>query len=92
MGLAQQLRPFAVSLPVRTVCLLCGVAWLVLLVPDILVSLINPSVWYEAAIAAYFLVASVVACVFFFSKRVLLLVLALPAFVYALVSLLWLAF
>lgn len=88
MNLTQKLEPLAVSFPVRVLCLVLGIAWLVPFGPTIVANLINPMVWYDAVIAAYFLVASIVSIIFFFSRRVFQLLLVAPALVYLLVGLL----
>ena len=47
--------------------------------PTIFAMLVNPSVWSEAAVSAYFVLATVAACFYLFVKRVALLLFALPA-------------
>ena len=69
--------------------LLVGVVGLVFLGPIIFASLLNPGAWFNAIIGGYFLLACVVACAYFFAKRVWLLLFALPGIAYILVTGLW---
>ena len=66
-----------------------GIVGLVLLGPIIFASLLNPGVWFSAVIGGYFLLACIAACLYFFVKRVALLIFILPGVVYVLASGLW---
>lgn len=89
MVATQSFKSLATSLPVRALSLLLGLVGLVFLGPIIVASLINPAVWLSAVIGGYFLLACVIACVYFFVKRVALLLFILPGIAYILVTGLW---
>jgi len=66
-----------------------GIVGFVFLGPIIFASLLNPGVWFNAVIGGYFLLACIVACIYFFVKRVALLLFILPGVAYLLISGLW---
>ena len=80
----------AISLPARILVLCYGIALFLFLGPSIIAMIINPMVWFDALIAIYFLIAGICAYIFFFSKKLLYLIILLPALSYILLGLLWL--
>jgi hypothetical protein len=85
----EPLRSLVTSLPVRALSLALGIVGFVFLGPIVFASLLNPGVWFNAVIGGYFLLACIVACIYFFVKRVALLLFILPGVAYLLVSGLW---
>lgn len=85
----EKLKLITVSLPIRAVTACVGLAMLIFLSPVIFASIINPRVWYDALIAVYFLLAGLFACVYFFSRNILHLLIFIPAAIYLLISLIW---
>lgn len=64
-----------------------GIALLIFLGPAIFANVVNPPIWFGALIALYFLISGIFAIVYFFSKKVLYLLIVLPALAYFLVAL-----
>ena len=89
MTTSQPLKSLATSLPIRTLSLCFGIVGLVFLGPIIFASLVNPGVWFNAIVGGYFLLACVFACLYFFVRRVGLLLFILPGIAYILVTGLW---
>ena len=75
---SQTLRKTLLSRPIRVVTLVLGIlTWLVFGV-SILAHLINPMTWLDFWLAIYFGIAGVLAIVYFSSRRLWQLVVALP--------------
>lgn len=85
----QPLLSLATSLAIRTLSLSLGIVGLVFLGPIIFASLLNPGVWFNTIIGGYFLLACIAACIYFFVKRIALLIFILPGVAYLLASGLW---
>jgi len=89
MGITVILKSMTTSLVGRLLVLCFGIALFLFLGPTILASIINPRVWFDALIASYFFLAGIFAFVFFFSRKLIVLLAILPAVAYLLFVLLW---
>jgi hypothetical protein len=85
----EKMRLIAISLPIRILISCVGLAMLIFLSPVIFANMINPRVWYDTLIAVYFLLAGLFACIYFFSRNIVHLLIFIPAAIYLLISLIW---
>jgi len=82
-----KLKIIATSLITRVLVMCFGIALLVFLAPFIFANIVNPPVWFGVLIAIYLLISGILAIIYFFSKKVIHLLIILPAFVYILIGL-----
>jgi hypothetical protein len=90
--ITKKLRLIATGLPIRVLISCVGLAMLIFLSPVIFTSMINPRVWYDTFIAVYFLLAGLFACIYFFSRNIVHLLIFIPAAIYLLINLIWFKF
>jgi len=83
----EKLRLIVISLHFRLLITCLGLAMLLFLSPIIFASMINPRVWYDSLIAIYFLLSGLFACIYFFSRNIIHLLIFMPAVIYLLISL-----
>jgi hypothetical protein len=84
-----KVKSIATSLFSRVLVMCFGIALFFFLGPTIFASIVNPRVWYDALIAIYFFLTAIFAIVFFFSRKMLYLLIILPALVYFPIALVW---